>query len=372
MNRRHLTYQMERHILLNGSLPKTCNISNVSDDLSTLTPDDHVAVVDSVNDLARNFGGRPKGSTCIAKENYSMVLKKATTDASLLYQKEKIAAEAEKRNVGKGVLKQIVLQMESERGLPPNTIPLNTIRNRILRNNVHADVELSLSPLKNVEPILVEYCIRLARIGNALNKDQVISLAEDVIHGTSIANDLAKFKTARKIKDIYHQSIDNQQRVIVGEGWYNNFMKRNKDKIKRQRLKVKDRQRLTYCTYPNFQIMYETVYEDMVKCGIAIKLEKEVLVNCNGELVYDEKESDGLPTNYIITNPDLLVFVDETGNNTNQKSDPFRGNEKRIIPCNGDGFGLAGAVNDNHFTFLCFQSGSGEPIMCAIIFKSER
>jgi hypothetical protein len=35
------------------------------------------------------------------------------------------------------------------------------------------------------------------------------------------------------------------------------------------------------------------------------------------------------------------------------------------------GFGLAGAVNDNHFTVLCFQSGSGEPIMCAIIYKSE-
>jgi hypothetical protein len=205
-----------------------------------------------------------------------------------------------------------------------------------------------------------------------LNKDQIISLAKDVIHRTSIADDLAKFKTARKIKDIYHHSSNNQQRVIVGDGWYNNFMKRNKDKIKRQRLKVKDRQRLTYCTYPNFKIMYETVYEDMVKCGIAKKLERDVLVNLDGEIVTDANDSDGLPTKYIITNPDLLVFVDETGNNTNQKSDPFRGNEKTIIPSNGDGFGLAGAVNDDHFTFLCFQSGSGEPIMCAIIFKSER
>jgi hypothetical protein len=372
MNRRHLTYQMERHLLLKDSLPKTCNISNATDDMSTLTPGDHIADVNTQDASSCNIGGRPKGSTCTAKENYTLVLKKATTDASILYQKEKMAAEAEKRNVSKGRLKQIVQQIENERGLPPNTIPLSTIRNRILRNNVNADVESSLSPLKNVEPIIVEYCVRLARIGNALNKDQVISLAEDVIHGTSIANDLAKFKSDRKIKDIYHHSIDNQQRVIVGEGWYNNFMKRNKYKIKRQRLKVKDRQRLTYCTYPNFQIMYETVYEDMVKCGIAIKLDKEVLVNYNGEIVYEDNESDGLPTKYIITNTYLLVFVDETGNNTNQKADPFRGNEKRIVPSSGDGFGLAGAVNDNHFTFLCFQSGSGEPIMCAIIFKSER
>jgi hypothetical protein len=29
--------------------------------------------------------------------------------------------------------------------------------------------------------------------------------------------------------------------------------------------------------------------------------------------------------------PDLVVFVDETGCNTNQKSDPLNGNEKRIV-----------------------------------------
>jgi hypothetical protein len=45
---------------------------------------------------------------------------------------------------------------------------------------------------------------------------------------------------------------------------------------------------------------------------------------------------------------------------------------KELLGSNGDGFGLAGAVTDNHFTFLCFQSGTGEPIMCALIFKSVR
>jgi hypothetical protein len=118
--------------------------------------------------------------------------------------------------------------------------------------------------------------------------------------------------------------------------------------------------------------MYDTVYEDMVKSGIATKLENDMLATFAGKIVNNKDDSEGLPTKYVISHPDLLVFVDETGNNTNKKSDSFRGNEKRIIPCNGDGFGLAGAVNDNHFNFFCFQSGSRVPIMCAIIFKSNR
>jgi hypothetical protein len=91
-----------------------------------------------------------------------------------------------------------------------------------------------------------------------------------------------------------------------------------------------------------------------------------------GEIVKDKNESDGLPTNYIIKNPELIVFVDETGCNTIQKTDHKRGNEKRIVGTDEDtGNGLTGAVSDNHFTILCFQSGTGEPIICSIIFKSE-
>lgn len=333
-----------------------------SDDVSSLT--DEIGVSKS--------GGRPKGSTCEAKNNYNNILNKAITDAAILFKLEKEAAEKKKQQVKKGILQKIVKTIEMERGIPTNTIPLKTIRNRVLRNNVTASKKSSLSPLIHVEKIIVEYCVRLARIGNALNKDQVMSLAEDVIHGTQAATELAEFKSKRQITDIYHEPIDNQRKVRVGEGWYKNFMRRNKDKIKRQRLKVKDRQRLTYFAYPNFQIMYKTVYEDMVNCGIATKIDEEVLVNLKGEIVYDKANSDGLPTQYMMINPKLIVFVDETGSNTNQKSDPLRGNEKRIVPVNGDGFGIAGAVNDNNFTFLCFQSGNGEPIICAIIFKSER
>jgi len=38
----------------------------------------------------------------------------------------------------------------------------------------------------------------------------------------------------------------------------------------------------------------------------------------------------------------------------------------------GDGAAPAGATTDLHFTVLPFISGTGEPVLCAIIFKSEQ
>jgi hypothetical protein len=88
--------------------------------------------------------------------------------------------------------------------------------------------------------MLVEYCIRLAHIGSALNKDQVLSLTEDAIHGTCLAQNFASFKQQRKLSNIYHNENSNQQKVIVGNGWYSNFMRRNEHLIMRQQFLVKD------------------------------------------------------------------------------------------------------------------------------------
>jgi hypothetical protein len=71
--------------------------------------------------------------------------------------------------------------------------------------------------LINDEKIIVKYCVCLACIGNALNNNQVMSLAEDVIHGTQAATELAEYKTKRQITDMYHKQFDNQHKVRVGE-----------------------------------------------------------------------------------------------------------------------------------------------------------
>jgi hypothetical protein len=117
--------------------------------------------------------------------------------------------------------------------------------------------------------------------------------------------------------------------------------------------------------------MYKTIYKDMAACGAAEKLDKEVLVNYNRKTVTGKNKGDSLPTQYLLHKPELILFVDKTGSNTNQKSDPLQGNKKRIVGTNGDGFGISGSISGNNFTVMCFQSGTGEPAMLAIIFKSD-
>ena len=80
-----------------------------------------------------------------------------------------------------------------------------------------------------------------------------------------------------------------------------------------------------------------------------------------------------LPTKYKLTRPEFLLFVDETGCNTNQLNDGKVGGELFIMPKNaGDTAAPAGATTDLHFTVLPFMSGTGEPVLCAIIFRSEQ
>jgi hypothetical protein len=73
-----------------------------------------------------------------------------------------------------------------------------------------------------------------------------------------------------------------------------------------------------------------------------------------------------------LEHPEYLLFVDETGCNTNQKDDGNAGGELFVLPVDGEEFGVCGVTTDMHFTVLCFTSGLGDPVMCAVILKSNK
>ena len=56
----------------------------------------------------------------------------------------------------------------------------------------------------------------------------------------------------------------------------------------------------------------------------------------------------------------------------NQKDDGNLGGKLFIVPSNNPNAWLQGATTDIHFTVLCFQAANGEPIMCAVVMKSEK
>ena len=123
-------------------------------------------------------------------------------------------------------------------------------------------------------------------------------------------------------------------------------MKRNKEKIKRARCKVRDQKRLTWCTLDNLQNMYDSIYDRMVRAGVAEKLDNPLMYDKHGNEVQDEKLMVEKKTCYGVTKPSNVIFVDETGCNTNQRSDGYIGGRLHVLPANATDSGIAGVVTD--------------------------
>jgi hypothetical protein len=244
-------------------------------------------------------------------------------------------------------------------------ISYKMIKSRIRSNNPTGTATQKISPLAKVEPLICEFCIQLARIGEALTKYEIFELADDLIRGSVHADAYINYCERRHI-------IKDWDRTIVGESWYRGFMLRNENKLKRAKCKVIDNNRRTYCTYENFSNMYDAVYENMVDAGVAIKLDHEVMFDKDGNETDDKTKMHGGPTRYKLIKPERCVYVDETGCNTNCKNDGQIGVQRIIMSKNQIEGGRSSASTDLHFTVLAFTLGTGEPIMCAAILKSEK
>jgi hypothetical protein len=55
-----------------------------------------------------------------------------------------------------------------------------------------------MSPIKDVEPIIVEYCLLMAKCGQALTRPDVIELANELILDTDYAKKVIDFKKKKE------------------------------------------------------------------------------------------------------------------------------------------------------------------------------
>jgi hypothetical protein len=116
-------------------------------------------------------------------------------------------------------------------------------------------------------------------LGQAFCKEEIIQLAEDMIQNTEYETSMADF--CNKIL------IVKNNKKILGETWYNNFLKRHESELKRARCLIQDSKRRTRCTYEHFENMYNSVYDSMVECGVAVKLEEETMFDIDGNETLD-------------------------------------------------------------------------------------
>jgi len=76
-----------------------------------------------------------------------------------------------------------------------------------------------------------------------------------------------------------------------------------------------------WCTAENIGQMYNQVYKAMVHSNVGFKLDNPVWLNKENKIVQCKEEAFGRQTQYYITHPEYIVFVDEVGDNTSQKID---------------------------------------------------
>jgi hypothetical protein len=353
--------------------------------------------------------GRPKGTT----ESNSREAHERIRLATVASAKEYKAAMIEKRKNGKhhqrlqrGTLKSIIARAKQTYNVEDHIrISESTIRSRCMRNCVQPPVQQGTpSPMLAIEPHLVELIIQLARMRCPINVTSGLQLANSLIAGTPIAEQLVKWKikhnvqtrlamsampetactgveslvidtttpTNNKIGENEASSIHGSMRApspLLGWGYWRGFMKRNGHVIKSKRAVKFEAKRAEWCTYENFKCMYNGIYKEMARGGIASELSTAAYLNKQGKIVETKEESFGLPTKYIIHRPDKLVFVDEVGSNTSTTKDGNVGGEKFLCERTARPQ-IRAATKDSHFTVLGFTAATGEPVMCAIIFAA--
>ena len=145
-------------------------------DVNTVTDNNETG--DELVNLRKNTGGRTKGTTIEAKQEYLRRKSIALPEISTEYAEQKRIADLNaKGSIAHGTLKNLILVTETKYSLKPGAIKMWAIRSRVFRKNFDGVARQKISPLAPLEPDVVQWCIELARMGVPLTKDEVISLA---------------------------------------------------------------------------------------------------------------------------------------------------------------------------------------------------
>ncbi len=80
------------------------------------------------------------------------------------------------------------------------------------------------SPLAELEPLLVDYCLKLSAIGQPLMKDQVMALVSSMIDNQELEEKVIAWKKK-------HSQYKEGQ-PLVGNGWYQRFVNCNQEKLR--------------------------------------------------------------------------------------------------------------------------------------------
>ena len=210
------------------------------------------ASVEEVQQETSNNGsaGRPKGTTNEAKT--TIVKKTAQATVLLTERYRKAQQECEASRLPPGSYNTMHANILEEVGLGGSGISIskNTIKNRIQKNTLKT-TRGPVSPAQAIEPYLLTIAAWRQDAGQPMKKSEMIKLANSLITNSKLQGAVEK----------HHKTSKVQPTKILGETWFANFKKRNKEELDTGKGTRQHSVRRDWCDYQNFEEMYERLYE---------------------------------------------------------------------------------------------------------------
>jgi hypothetical protein len=176
----------------------------------------------------------------------------------------------------------------------------------------------NVSPLIFVEAHFLDIILNLAAMRQTLTASGALNLINSLISSSNLQDHVIEWKEKHGIKE----EGDEKHRLRMK--YWQNFKKRHPE-ISTKRAVCFDSKRDDWCTLENFEKMYAGIYAAMVRSQVAIQLPEKVMVTLDGKITESSEENYGRETNFLLTRPEFVFFVDEVGCNTSQKSDGIVG-----------------------------------------------
>ena len=216
-------------------------------------------------------GGRPKGTSTVSILDEARKIEEAKSKISILYQ---AGRNANGGSLKRGTFKQIHDKVMTDLQLHNTSIKRKTILSRINRNSLFVNKQNNkITPLMQIEPYLVQISLWKQNDGQPITPSEGISLANSLIEGKPIQTDLK----------CYQSSIKASPTGTVSTKFWQNFVKRNKELLEVGKGYRVAGNRTEWVTYENVDLMYDLVYEKMVRSGVVKKLEPHECYYVNGK-----------------------------------------------------------------------------------------
>jgi hypothetical protein len=364
---------------LNNNAP-TIGVVEVSRSASCSTLTDDFEFAESGSKRSRPSGGRPSGSTFDSQRKRCKKRADCINEITSIFATEFEAKKLTDKKTSIHFLTNLIEQKWEEYDLQSDSmVSEETIRTRVKRGNIVVERQGSRPVLPDViEKVIADVVVVMSKIRHPLCVHEIVAFANSLIEKSEYQEKVFEWKSR-----MYHD-LPSEKCMKLGYGWWRGFKQRFSDVVAVKRGEKFSSDRSEWSKYNYIKQMYDAIYENLVKARIAVTLPEPVFLNADGNIVdnpegqlFDDIDNNhpnrplGLPCETKMIHPEYLLFFDETGCNTNQKKDGHYGGQK--FAC---GRGMTPkqicSTRDRHFTVLGITASTGDPVLCVVIFASDK